>query len=68
MAKIYKINQKQGGNMGDFKKGDRVEWFEDRYTIIKSYGVVVRVAKLTALVIDQDGYETRVKLRDLNWQ
>lgn len=54
--------------MGDFKKGDRVEWFEDRYTIIKSYGVVVRVAKLTALVIDQDGYETRVKLRDLNWQ
>lgn len=50
-----------------FKKDDRVEWFEDRYTTIKSYGKIIRINKTTAKVRDQFGYETLVKLSDLNW-
>ena len=72
MIKIFNTKAEAVGHSREritpaFKAGDRVEWFEDRYTTIKSYGKIIRINTTTAQVLDQFGYETLVKLSDLNW-
>lgn len=54
--------------MTNFKKGDLVEWFEDRYSIIKQYGEIIQICPKSAVIEDSDGIIVRVKLENLNWQ
>ncbi|MDA3790515.1 MAG: hypothetical protein PF503_18735 [Desulfobacula sp.] len=54
------------------KVGNKVEWFSDRYSVIKNYGTIVKMGKATAKtpqakVRDQDGFESWVPVRELNW-
>ena len=51
----------------EFKAGEEVEWFEDKYSSIKQYGAIVKVNKKTTRIMDEDGYIHLVKLTQLNW-
>jgi hypothetical protein len=47
---------------------DKVEWFDDGYSIIKNYGIVLKVNKVTARVRDlTDNSTYLVKIKDLNF-
>jgi len=48
--------------------GDKVEWFDDRYSVFKLYGIVLKVNKVTARVRDlTDNSTYLIKIKDLNF-
>ncbi len=49
------------------KVGDKVEWYEDRYSSFKQYGAIIKLNKKTARVRDDDAFEHILKLDSLNW-
>lgn len=53
-------------NILDFKAGDSVKWFEDRYAIIPLYGTIINI-KGSIARIKSSGDVYRVELKNLNF-
>lgn len=51
----------------EFKKDDRVEWFQDNDDC-KYYGRIIKINKLTFTVLEDCGQKVRVEKSKLNFQ
>ena len=52
-----------------FNLYDEIEWYEDKYSVIKYYGHIIKINKVTAIIIEEEtGGKVKVRLDNLNWQ